>query len=310
MAGGGRERLPLHGAVARERRRRPGAAPPASGRLRGCPRPGAAPRHVAEVDFDEDGGRRVCEQLPSGPVQHHVLPGGGAVRLRWERAAGRWKLWVEAGGERLVLGATFESPEPQLELHAYSIFVDYFDVSLLPPPGPGTLQSPPPAHAQLQARIDQLTAELETGKLQKAEFAQNLQKQLDELERQLTAELETEKQQKAEFAQNLQKQLDELARQKAEEMKKVEDLQKANETLQQRIAFLTQKAQKSEMTQCILQLKEQCDAFLAPQLEIMFKQKKNIWSPWSSMSRVFSHSERAWGSEGAINSEVLRFSVN
>ncbi|CAJ1388121.1 unnamed protein product [Effrenium voratum] len=76
-------------------------------------------------------------------------------------------------------------------------------------------------------------------------------------------ELETAKQQKAEIAKNLQKQLDELARQKAEEMKNIEDLQKANETLQQRIAFLTQKAQKSEMTQCILQLKEQCDAFLA-----------------------------------------------
>ena len=297
MAGGGRERLPLHGAVARERRRRPGAAPPASGRLRGCPRPGAAPRHVAEVDFDEDGGRRVCEQLPSGPVQHHVLPGGGAVRLRWERAAGRWKLWVEAGGERLVLGATFESPEPQLELHAYSIFVDYFDVSLLPPPGPGTLQSPPPAHAQLQARIDQLTAELETGKLQKAEIQQHLdeskrryelltqekeeetqkvesaQHEIKALQQRievLMEELETEKQQ-AEITENLQKQLDELAQQKSKEMKKVEDLQQKNETLQQRIALLTQKAQKSKLTKCILQLKEQCDAFLAPQLELCFK---------------------------------------
>ena len=90
----------------------------------------------------------------------------------------------------------------------------------------------------------------------------------------LKEELETEKLQKAEIAQNLQKQLDELARQKAEEMKKVEDLQKANETLEQKIAFLTQKAQKSEMTQCILQLKEQCDAFLAPQLQIVSKEGK------------------------------------
>ncbi|CAJ1422893.1 unnamed protein product [Effrenium voratum] len=75
-------------------------------------------------------------------------------------------------------------------------------------------------------------------------------------------QLETEKQQ-AEIVQNLQRRLDELARQKAEEMKTVEDLQKENETLQQRMALLSQKAQKSEMTQCILQLKEQCDAFLA-----------------------------------------------
>ena len=52
-------------------------------------------------------------------------------------------------------------------------------------------------------------------------------------------------------------------------MKIVEDLQEENETLQQRIALLTQKARKSEMTQCVLQLKAQCDAFLAPQLEIV-----------------------------------------
>ena len=219
-----------------------------------------------------------------------------SVRLRWERAAGRWKLWVGAG-ERRVLQATFETPEPQLELHMDR---NCFDLALLPLPGPGTLQSPPPAHAQLQARIDQLTAELETEKLQKAEIQQEkqkLQKQLDESKRRhelltqekeeetqkvesaqheikalqqridlLTEQLETEKQQ-AEIVQNLQKQLDELAQQKAEEMKTVEDLQKENETLQQRFALLTQKAQKSEMTQCILQLKEQCDAFLAPQLE-------------------------------------------
>ncbi|CAJ1331240.1 unnamed protein product, partial [Effrenium voratum] len=159
----------------------------------------------------------------------------------------------------------------------------------LPPPGPGTLQSPPPAHAQLLARIDQLTAELETEKQQKAEIQQHLDEskrryelltQEEEEETQkvesaqheikalqqrievLMEELETEKQQ-AEITENVQKQLDELAQQKAEEMKQVEDLQQKNETLQQRIALLTQKAQKSKMTKCILQLKEQCDAFLA-----------------------------------------------
>ncbi|CAJ1374099.1 unnamed protein product [Effrenium voratum] len=235
-------------------------------------RPGAESRLVADVVFDSLGRRWVRELLPSGREQRHDLP--GAVRLRWEKA-------------------TFESPEPQLALYTNSAFVGRFDVCLLPPPGPGTLQSPPPAHAQLQARIDQLTAELETEKLQKAEIQQEkqkLQQQLDESKRQeetqkvesaqhenkalhqridsLMEQLETEKQQ-AEIVQNLQKQLGELAQQKAEEMKTVEDLQKENETLQQRMALLTQKAQKSEMTRCILQLKEQCDAFLAPQLEIV-----------------------------------------
>ncbi|CAJ1445378.1 unnamed protein product [Effrenium voratum] len=141
-------------------------------------RPGAEPRRVAQVGFFERGLREVTEKLPSGRERQHDLPDGCAsVRLRWERAAGRWKLWVEAGGERRVLQATFESSEPQLELRAVSAHMDRFHFSLLPPPGPGTLQSPPPAHAQLQARIDQLTAELETEKQQKAEFAQNLQKQ-------------------------------------------------------------------------------------------------------------------------------------
>ena len=145
-------------------------------------RPGAAPRLVAEVHFYADGGRE----------RQHFLPGGASVRLRWERAAGRWELWLEAG-ERRVLEATFESPEPQLELYARSENVDRFDFSLLPPPGPGTLQSPPPAQAQLQDRIDQLTAELETEKLQKAEIGQqqaeiqqekeNLRNQLNESKR-------------------------------------------------------------------------------------------------------------------------------
>ncbi|CAJ1407452.1 unnamed protein product [Effrenium voratum] len=70
----------------------------------------------------EPNGRGVGELLPSSRWQYHVLPGGGAVRLRWEKAAGRWKLWAEAG-ERLVLEATFESPEPQLELYTESTYV-------------------------------------------------------------------------------------------------------------------------------------------------------------------------------------------
>ena len=208
-----------------------------------------------------------------------------------------------------MLEATFEFSEPQLELYTDSRWVDRFDVCLLPLPGPGTLQSPPPACAQLQARIDQLTAELETEKLQNAEIQQekqNLRKQLDESKRRcelltqkkeeetqkvesaqheikalhqridsLMEQLETEKQQ-VEITENLQKQLAELAQEKAEEMKKAEDLQQKNETLQQRFALLTQKAQKSEMTQCILQLKEQCDAFLAPQLELCFKKTNMV----------------------------------
>ena len=277
---------------------------------------------MAWVLFDPLGRRVVAEQLPGGRMQRHDLPGRGAVRLRWERAAGRWKLWLEAG-ERRVLEATFESPEPQLELYTDSTCVDRFDVSLLPPPGPvGTLQSQPPAHAQLQARIDQLTAELETEKLQKAEIQQEkqkLQQQLDESKRRyelltqkkeeetqkaesaqhenkalhqridsLMEQLETEKQQ-AEIVQNLQKQLDELAQQKAKEMKKAEDLQQKNETLQQRMALLTQKAQKSEMTQCILQLKEQCDAFLAPQLELCFKKTGTV-----TAVAVFSQVDIFW----------------
>ncbi|CAJ1444821.1 unnamed protein product, partial [Effrenium voratum] len=206
--------------------------PPSGVQLRELP-PGAAPRTVAAVNFDPDSCRRVGELLPSSRWQHHVLPGGGVVRLCWEKAAGRWKLWVEAGGERLVLQeATFNTPEPQLELRAHSRYVDHFDVCLLPLPGPG-LQSPPPACAQLQARIDQLTAELEESKQQKAEIQQE--------------------------KQNLQQQLDGLTVEKAEEMKKVEALQRENEALQQIV--LTPEVQKSG--ERILKLKEDCDDVLA-----------------------------------------------
>ncbi|CAJ1354996.1 unnamed protein product, partial [Effrenium voratum] len=61
------------------------------------------------------------------------------------------------------------NPQLELELRTNSAGVDDFEFCLLPLPGPvGTLQSPPPAHAQLPARTDLLTAELETEKLQKA----------------------------------------------------------------------------------------------------------------------------------------------
>ncbi|CAJ1444822.1 unnamed protein product [Effrenium voratum] len=67
----------------------------------------------------EPNGRGVGELLPSSRWQYHVLPGGGAVRLRWEKAAGRWKLWAEAG-ERLVLEVltreTVEETEQKAEI--------------------------------------------------------------------------------------------------------------------------------------------------------------------------------------------------
>ena len=238
-------------------------------------RPGAAPRHVAAVVFYAHGRRYVTEQLPSGRVQH-VLPGGGAVRLRWEKAAGWWKLWVEAG-ERLVLEATFESPEPQLELCTYSDWMNRFDFSLLPPPeiqsrlDESTRQAIMREKQELQNQLDEskcryeLVAREKAEETQKAESAQHEKEALQQRIESLMAELETEKEQK-EIAQTLQKQLDELAQEKAEEMKKVEGLQQENEILQQRIALLTQKAQKSEqMTQRILHLKEHCDDVLAPQ---------------------------------------------
>ena len=268
---------PASGAGGLELRPRP-QAPDSVAALREL-RPGAAPRCVAAVDFDADGRRGVREQLPSGREhrwQRHELPGGGAVRLRWEKAAGRWKLWVEAG-ERLVLGATFETPEPQLELYTYSDWMNRFDFSLLPPPeiqsrlDESTRQAIMREKQELQNQLDEskrryeLLAREKAEETQKAESAQHEKEALQQRIESLMAELETEKQQK-EITQTLQKQLDELAQEKAEEMKKVEGLQQENEILQQRIALLTQKAQKSEqMTQRILHLKEHCDDVLAPQ---------------------------------------------
>ncbi|CAJ1412680.1 unnamed protein product [Effrenium voratum] len=263
---------PASGAGGLELRPRPQAPGCSSAYLREL-RPGAAPRHVAQVGFDPLGRRRVTEQLPSGRMQRHDLPGGGAVRLRWEKAAGWWKLWVEEGAERLVLEATFESPEPQLEL--YSTYVDRFDFSLLPPPeiqsrlDESTRQAIMREKQDLQNQLDEskrryeLLAREKAEETQKAESAQHEKEALQQRIESLMAELETEKEQK-EIAQTLQKQLDELAQEKAEEMKKVEGLQQENEILQQRIALLTQKAQKSEqMTQRILHLKEHCDDVLA-----------------------------------------------
>ncbi|CAJ1344689.1 unnamed protein product [Effrenium voratum] len=122
---------------------------------------------------------------------------------------------------------------------------------------------------ELQNQLDEskrryeLLAREKAEETQKAESAQHEKEALQQRIESLMAELETEKQQK-EIMQTLQKQLDELAQEKAEEMKKVEGLQQENEILQQRIALLTQKAQKSEqMTQRILHLKEHCDDVLA-----------------------------------------------
>ncbi|CAJ1422903.1 unnamed protein product [Effrenium voratum] len=236
--------------------------------------PGAEPRDVAEVGFDKDG-RWLCEQLPSGRWQRHDLPGRGSVRLRWEKAAGRWELWAETGGERLVLEATFESSEPQLELYLEdSDYVDFLDVCLLPPPGPGTLQSPPPAHAQLQAQIDQLTAELETEKLQKAEIQQekeHLRKQLDECKRRyelltqekeeetqkveaLKTELQMEELQIGQQLQQSKRRYELLTQEKEEETQKVESAQHEIKALQQKIDSLmeeleTEKLQKAEIAQ-------------------------------------------------------------
>ena len=242
---------PASGAAGLELRPRP-QAPGWSGAWLRELRPGAAPRIVAGVHFDADGRRVVAEQLRDGRWQQRCeLPTGASVRLRWERAAGRWKLWAEAG-ERLVLEATFESSEPQLELQTDSMS-PCFDVSLLPLPGPvGTLQSPPPACAQLQARINQLTAELEESK-----------HQCQVLEREKAEEAD----QKAEIQQekhNLQQQLDELTAEKAAETKKVEALQRENKALQRSV--LTPEVQRSgELARRILQLKEDCDDVLAPQ---------------------------------------------
>ena len=265
---------PASGAGGLELRPRP-QAPDSGADLREL-RPGAAPRLVATVHFYAVGRNWVNEQLPSGRRQDHVLPGGGAVRLRWERAAGRWKLWAEAG-ERLVLEATFETPEPQLELRTHSAYVDRFDFSLLHPPeiqsrlDESTRQAIMREKQELQNQLDEskrryeLLAREKAEETQKAESAQHEKEALQQRIESLMAELETEKQQK-EITQTLQKQLDELAQEKAEEMKKVEGLQQENEILQQRIALLTQKAQKSEqMTQRILHLKEHCDDVLAPQ---------------------------------------------
>ena len=162
----------------------------------------------------------VGEQLLTGRWQRHELPDRCAsVRLRWERAAGRWKLWAEAAGERLVLEATFETPEPQLELCTHSTYVDRFDFSLLPPPeiqsrlDESTRQAIMREKQELQNQLDEskrryeLLAREKAEETQKAESAQHDKEALQQRIESLMAELETEKQQK-EITQTLQKQLD------------------------------------------------------------------------------------------------------
>ena len=201
---------PASGAGGLELRPRP-QAPDSGADLREL-RPGAAPRHVAWVGVLEGGRRWVKEQLPSGRERHHDLPGGGAVRLRWERAAGRWKLWAEAGGERLVLEATFETPEPQLELRTHSAYVDRFDFSLLHPPeiqsrlDESTRQAIMREKQELQNQLDEskrryeLLAREKAEETQKAESAQHEKEALQQRIESLMAELETEKQQEGDHA--------------------------------------------------------------------------------------------------------------
>ncbi|CAJ1371029.1 unnamed protein product [Effrenium voratum] len=132
---------------------------------------------VSRVTFRADGACQVLELFFMGfPYPVGEFRSCGEVRWRWEKAGGRWKVWVESDtGETVVVPATFEASAPQLELHSLS--PDRLEVSLLPLQ---QVRSPQPSQAEL--RVQELMAEVQHERAQKA----NLQQQCDELKEQLT----------------------------------------------------------------------------------------------------------------------------
>lgn len=101
------------------------------------------PRDLAVVDLCELPGPKLLScfafqdgrcSLPGGDLQIYELP-GALVHLRWEKSAGRWKVWASAAGVSVLL-STLETPDPQLVLRTSSENVDCLDLCFIPLPGP------------------------------------------------------------------------------------------------------------------------------------------------------------------------------
>ena len=193
---------------------------------------------VSKVTFCLDG---FCEVQECGTLAWYTVgkfPDCSEVQWRWEKAGGRWKVWVESDtGEMVVLGKTFETSSPQLELCSRT--QNSLEVSLLPLQ---PVRSPQPSQAEL--RVQELTAEVQHERAQKAELRQ----QCNALQQQFTkilqekAQAVQEKDALQRENQDLQQQLELsrsdcalLAHEKAHETHKVEGLQQEKLDLQQQL---------------------------------------------------------------------------
>ncbi|CAJ1449838.1 unnamed protein product [Effrenium voratum] len=163
---------------------------------------------VSRLVFGADGGC-VVEEFSSGSgwVEVGRFPRGG-VRWCWAKGpGGQWKVWAEADtGEKILLNHTFKKTAPQLELVSRRGWRS-LDISLLPlQPGPGSVppQVSQPSQAELRARVDQLTSEVQSERAQKAELQQRLTQEKAEEKQELRQQLEQLTQEKAEATQQQQ----------------------------------------------------------------------------------------------------------
>ncbi|CAJ1368764.1 unnamed protein product [Effrenium voratum] len=229
-------------------------------------------RALARVMFRVDGACKVQEVKFKGLVWSTVavFPGCSEVRWRWEKAGGRWKVWVESDtGETVALSTTFETSSPQLNLYSWT--PNHLEVSLLPLQ---PVRSPQPSQAEL--RVQELMAEVQHERAQKA----NLQQQCNALQQQLTkitqekAQAVQEKDTLQQDKRDLQHELEQcrrnfalLTHEKAQETEQWEGLQKQKQDLQQQLeqsrhdfALLSQQQLEQSRQDFVLLMQEKAQA--------------------------------------------------
>ncbi|CAJ1425923.1 unnamed protein product [Effrenium voratum] len=242
---------------------------------------GRSVQSVSRLDFGADGGCMVTEwSSQSGWVEVGRFPGGG-VRWCWAKGpGGQWKVWAEADtGEKILLNKTFNSSAPQLKLFSIKNWQS-LDISLLPlQPGPGNAPqvSPQPSQAELKAQVDQLTSEVQSERVQKAELQQRLAEITQE-----KAEAAEQQEALRQAKQEMQQQLEQLTQEKAEATQQQEALHQEKQELQQQLEQLTQeKAEAAQQQEALHQEKQE----LQQQLEQLTKKRKICSSRWSSLHR-------------------------
>ncbi|CAJ1412619.1 unnamed protein product [Effrenium voratum] len=225
---------------------------------------------VSKVTFRADGACEVKEFKGWAWCKVGVFRSCSEVQWRWEKAGGRWKVWVESDtGETVVVAKTFETSSPQLEL--CSLTRSRLEVSLLPLQ---PVRSPQPSQAEL--RVQELMAEVQHERAQKA----NLQQQCDELKEQLTtitqekAQAVQKKDALQQDKQDLQHELEQcrrnfalLTHEKAHETHKVEGLQQEKLDLQQQLeqsrhdfALISQQQLEQSRQEFVLLMQEKAQA--------------------------------------------------